>query len=66
MTFATFFVGFGLLFVAAISTALFGGALFYLLRSAWGMTRCLVDRASPRRERVPATPVQGGEWQQAD
>lgn len=66
MTFATFFVGFGLLFVATISTALFGGALFYLVRSAWAMTRYLVSRAPPRRERAPVMPVQGGEWQQAD
>lgn len=54
MTFATFFVGFGLLFVATISTALFGSALVYLLRSAW------------ERTQRGTAPLQGGEWQQAD
>lgn len=39
MTFANFFVGFGLLFVATIAAALLGSALAYLLRRAWGMTR---------------------------
>lgn len=66
MTFATFFVGFGLLFVATISIALLGSAFLYLLRSAWAATRCLVDRTGPVPARAPAMPVQGGEWQHAD
>lgn len=66
MTFATFFVGFGLLFVATISIALFGSAFLYLLRSAWETTRYLVDRAGSGSVRAPAMPARGGEWQQAD